>query len=724
MTEAQLYRKPLDPGGYIGGYNWKPALSGVGLLLACNTAATQWIAYRFSYQAALGLPLLRFFRFPVYSPFDWVVWLWRYGSAANPAVRLPLLYGAAIVVVGSIATIGAFSLLNLQRTKRLTRNTEDLHGSARWARPQDVTATGLMGAQEGVYVGGWYDVREGRLHYLRHNGPEHILAFAPTRTGKGVGLVIPTLLAWPESGVIYDIKGENWAKTAGYRNQQGHLCFKFSPVEQHTSRFNPLAEIRLGTPRDVSDAQNVADMIVRTGEDSPQERYWQDAAASITTGMILHVCYAAAADGRIASLGDLAGVFTRPGSNFRDTLNELLSYPHDPDDDYGWRTPDGEITATHTVVREKVQEMLDKEDKDFSGVLSTAKTALALYSDPLVSQNTSASDFTIQDLVNNDRPVSLYLVVPPSDKIRLRPLIRLMFTMIVNRLTERMAFEGSDQKRNKHRLLFLIDEFPSLHRMELFADALSYMAGYGLKAYLITQDIRQIVDQYGPNESIVSNCHVRVAYAPNQYDTAELLSKMTGSTTVQKATFSFSGSRLSPFMNHVNASVDQIERPLMTPDEVMRLRPPKREGQGSEEKITAPGDMLIFVAGHYPIYGTQMLYFTDPVLRTRAAVAPPVGFITVIDGKPAAQLPLDRTAHVLSHPETTDTAAAASGGNIVSSPMEEEFNRQLSLPSPQQSTSPTVLIPRPSRLPLPDAYFEELESGHHTGDMPQTEKEL
>ena len=210
--------------------------------------------------------------------------------------------------------------------------------------------------------------------------------------------------------------------------------------------------------------------------------------------------------------------------------------------------------------------MLDKEDKDFGGVLSTAKTALTLYSDPLVAQNTSASDFAIDDLVNHNRPVSLYLVVPPSDKIRLRPLIRLMFTMVVNRLTERMVFEGAEQKKNRHRLLFLIDEFPSLNRMEVFADALSYMAGYGLKAYLITQDIRQIVDAYGNNESIVSNCHVRIAFAPNQYETAELLSKMTGVATVPKASYSFSGSRFSPVMQHDNASEHQKAPHLEPPD--------------------------------------------------------------------------------------------------------------------------------------------------------------
>jgi type IV secretion system protein VirD4 len=723
MTEPKLYRRPPDPGGYIGGYNWGPALGGLGLLILTNFAATQLVAHQFAYHSALGPPLIQIAHIAIYSPFNWVIWLWKYGSVQNPAVRLPLLSGAGLVTVGSIATIGIFSLLNLRRTKRLTRNAEDLHGSARWANPKDVKATGLIDTRQGVYVGGWYDDREKRLYYLRHNGPEHVLAFAPTRTGKGVGLVIPTLLAWSESAVIYDIKGENWAKTAGYRYNQGHLCFKFSPVEQHTSRFNPLAEIRLGTPRDVSDAQNVGDMIVRTGQDSPQERYWQDAAASIATGMILHVCYAAAAEGRVASLGDLAGVFTRPGSGFRDTLNELLNYPHDPEYVYRWRTPDHEPTATHPVVREKVQEMLDKEDKDFSGVLSTAKTALALYSDPLVSQNISASDFTIQDLVNNERRVSLYLVVPPSDKIRLRPLIRLVFTMIVNRLTERMDFEGSDQKRNKHRLLFLIDEFPSLHRMELFADALSYMAGYGLKAYLITQDIRQIVDQYGPNESIVSNCHVRVAYAPNQYDTAELLSKMTGSTTVQKATFNFSGSRLSPVMNHVNASVDQVERPLITPDEVMRLRPAKKEGQGASEQITAPGDMLIFVAGHYPIYGTQMLYFSDPVLRKRAALAPPLKLITLIDGKPAPQLSLDRTNHVISGAET-DNGPYESGDGVSSSLMEQEFALQLSRVARHQSISEASFERTRSRPPISEAYIEELESSHRSENTSTTEKEL
>ncbi|MEZ5403181.1 MAG: type IV secretory system conjugative DNA transfer family protein [Bryobacteraceae bacterium] len=656
MKQPRVYRTPQDP-GHVGGYNWTSLAIGAALLIVTNAAATQFIAHRLAYQPALGEPLARIANQAIYHPAKWALWTFHHGGAQDARIRQPILLGTLLVVLGASITVAVVYTINLRRTRKLTENTEDIHGSARWAVPDDVRATGLLRNEQGVYVGGWFDDSAKRLHYLRHNGPEHILAFAPTRSGKGIGLVIPSLLAWSESCVVYDIKGENWAKTAGYRAKSGHLCFKFSPVEDgNGSRFNPLAEVRVGTARDVSDAQNVADMIVRTGEDSPMERYWQDAAASITTGMILHVCYAAAAEKREACLADLARVFTRPGQSFRDTLTELLNYPHDPLRDRKWKLDTGEQTATHPVVREKVQEMLDKEDKDFSGVLSTAKTALTLYSDPLVSRNTAASDFTIRDLVDHTEPVSLYLVVPPSDKIRLRPLMRLIFTMIVNRLTERMDFEGAEQKKNRHRLLFMIDEFPSLKRMEVFADALSYMAGYGLKAYLITQDIRQIVDEYGPNESIVSNCHVRVAYAPNQYDTAELLSKMTGSKTIQKATFNFSGSRVAPILDHVNASVEQVERPLMTPDEVLRLRPAAKRRDGDTERIVAPGDMLIFVAGHYPIYGKQILYFADPEFAMRAAEQPPTRFLAIESKQVRTQRPPDRTANIISKPE------AAAGG--------------------------------------------------------------
>src|SRR5262245_38205613 len=324
MRNPAPYRIPPNP-GFIGAYNWRAMLAGFALLFLFNIAATQLIAAKFAYQPALGPPIFRTRDVSIYQPFAWSIWVLRYAGSRNPRVRFPVQLGLLTVAGGCVATIGFFFLLNMRRIKRLSKNAEDVHGSARWATEEDIRRTGLLDARKGVYVGGWSNPHDGAAHYLRHDGPEHILAFAPTRSGKGVGLVIPTLLTWSESTVVYDIKGENWAKTAGYRAQRGHLCFKFSPVEDGTSsRFNPLSELRLFTSRDVSDAQNVADMIVRTGEDSPQERYWQDAAASITTGMILHVCYAAAAENRVASLADLARAFTTPGTNFRENLHEIM----------------------------------------------------------------------------------------------------------------------------------------------------------------------------------------------------------------------------------------------------------------------------------------------------------------------------------------------------------------------------------------------------------------
>src|SRR5262249_10971902 len=229
ITQPSVYRNPLEP-GFVGGYNWSAMFVGLLLLVLVNIGATQFVAYRLEYQPALGSPLLRYQLHSIYQPFAWAPWLLRYGSSADPRGRLPLLSCALLLVAGAANSLHPGSGMKLRPARRLSANTEDLHGSARWATPTDIEATGLLDAQQGVYVGGWCAGRSNRLHYLRHNGPEHVLAFAPTRSGKGVGLVIPTLLAWSESAVVYDIKGENWAKTAGFRAKCGHLCFKVSPV--------------------------------------------------------------------------------------------------------------------------------------------------------------------------------------------------------------------------------------------------------------------------------------------------------------------------------------------------------------------------------------------------------------------------------------------------------------------------------------------------------------
>lgn len=222
-------------------------------------------------------------------------------------------------------------------------------------------------------------------------------------------------------------------------------------------------------------------------------------------------------------------------------------------------------------------------------------------------------------------PTSLYLVVPPSDKDRLKPLTRLIINQTVRRLTEGMDFDksGQGQSRYPHRLLLMLDEFSSLGKLEIFQEALAFMAGYGLKVFLIVQDLAQLFAAYGQDESILSNCHIRVAFAPNKIETAALLSRMSGQATVTYTERHYSGSRLGVLLPHVNTHEQIVERPLLTPDEALRL---------------SAAHEILFVAGHAPIYCRKIQYYADPAFKARSALPPPIA-----TGRGVAPAPLLRT---------------------------------------------------------------------------------
>ena len=277
--------------------------------------------------------------------------------------------------------------------------------------------------------------------------------------------------------------------------------------------------------------------------------------------------------------------------------------------------------STHPVVAKSARDMLNKADNERSGVLSTAMSFLTLYRDPVVAQNTSVSEFRIDDLMDHHKPVSLYLCVRPSDKDRLKPLIRLILNQIIRKRTENMEFkDGQSVKGYKHRLLLLIDEFPSLGRLDVFQESLAFIAGYGLKAYLIVQDLSQLYSAYTRDESIISNCHIRVSFAPNKQETAELLSKMLGTSTIVKESVSISGKPGIFSSKQHSKTLQEVARPLLTPDECIKLKGAEKDDSG---QITEAGHMLIFVAGFSPIYGVQTLFFRDPVFLARSKIAPP-----------------------------------------------------------------------------------------------------
>lgn len=293
-----------------------------------------------------------------------------------------------------------------------------------------------------------------------------------------------------------------------------------------------------------------------------------------------------------------------------------------------------EAMSVQSFIASSAREMLNKADNELSGVVSTAVANLALYRDPIVAANTSDCDFRIDDLMDYESPVSLYLVIRPSDIDRLRPLIRLILNIILRRLTEEMKFkDGRSVDSYKHQLLLMMDEFTSLGRLEIFERSLAFMAGFGLKAYFIVQDLTQLHAAYTKDESIMSNCHVRIAYAPNKVETAEVLSKMTGQATVITQKTSLSGNR-SGHLNRASVSLAETKRTLLTPDECMCLPGAKKD---ANKQIIEAGDMLIFPAGFRPIYGKQILYFLDPVFSERAKIQTPPMSDRLVEEKEAPE---------------------------------------------------------------------------------------
>ena len=256
----------------------------------------------------------------------------------------------------------------------------------------------------------------------------------------------------------------------------------------------------------------------------------------------------------------------------------------------------------HPVIASAARELLNKSENERSGVLSTAMSFLGLYRDPVVAQVTRRCDWRIRDLVDGAMPVTLYLVVPPSDISRTKPLVRLILNQVGRRLTEEL-----EDKRKRHKLLLLLDEFPALGRLDFFESALAFMAGYGIRSFLIAQSLNQIEKAYGPNNAILDNCHVRVSFAANDERTAKRVSDALGTATEIRDAKNYAGHRLSPWLGHLMVSRQETARPLLTPGEIMQL---------------PPTDELVLVSGLAPIRAKKARYYADRRLAARVLPLP------------------------------------------------------------------------------------------------------
>ena len=576
---------------------WGQVLLVSAVVLAFVWGATEWTAWKLGFQPQLGHPWFDVFGWPVYLPPAFFWWWFAYDAYARDV----FVEGAYIAASGGIAAVVVAVAMSVWRAREVKRRTT--YGSARWAETREVRHAGLFGS-DGVLLGRW---REG---YLRHDGPEHVLCFAPTRSGKGVGLVVPTLLTWPGSAIVHDIKGENWTLTAGWRARFGPVLL-FDPTNAQSAAYNPLLEVRRGE-WEVRDVQNIADVLVDPEGALERRNHWEKTSHSLLVGTILHVLYAEPDK----TLAGVANFLSDPKRPIETTLRAMMTTPH-----LSGR-------GVHPVVASAARELLNKSENERSGVLSTAMSFLGLYRDPVVAAVTRQCDCRIRDLVEGARPATLYLVVPPSDISRTKPLVRLILNQIGRRLTEKL-----DAKRQRHRLLLMLDEFPALGRLDFFESALAFMAGYGLKSFLIAQSLNQIEKAYGQNNSILDNCHVRVSFATNDERTAKRVSDALGTATELRAMKNYAGHRLSPWLGHLMVSRQETARPLLTPGEVMQL---------------PHDDELVLVSGCHPIRAKKARYYEDRQLQAR--ILPPP--------KPRAAVPIAGSANVSPPQDAGDWQAS------------------------------------------------------------------
>jgi len=421
-------------------------------------------------------------------------------------------------------------------------------------------------------------------------------------------LVIPNLLCYESSAFVLDIKGELWESTAGYRKEEmGQIVMFHDPSSENDrgARFNPLDEVDITSISAVRDVQMIAEYLVpNKGDEDNANAHFIDAARSLTVGVILYeLALAYEQGGKSTNIATVLSRVTSPGQSFSDYLSDMQSF-------------DQASQSVVRVIREIATEMKAKESREFSGVLSSMTTPLSKFRDPILARATETSDFKIRDLIDQEQGVTLYLTIRPRERDRLADY----FALVVNLLFRELTNEKIDDSVYRRKVLMSLDEFTSRPPLPVVSQSMDIMRSYGLKAFIVVQDIESINNLYGDHETFSSNSKVRVAYTPAKLKTAELLSSMTGTATVTDKTVNHQRKNLDVVATSSTESEGIHQRPLMTADEVMRMKIARLD---ADDRMVEPGESLIFVKGCPPIKAIQTPYFFDDELLRRSRILPP-----------------------------------------------------------------------------------------------------
>ncbi|MEJ7928180.1 type IV secretory system conjugative DNA transfer family protein [Sphingobium sp. AN641] len=491
----------------------------------------------------------------------------------------PFVMGWLLKGVGGVAAVGAIGAAFIYINKRQT-----LHGAARWANRNEAKSAGLLDG-EGLLLG---TRRKGLFgtEFVQFSGTEHVLLEAPTRAGKGVGVVIPNLLAWSDSVVVLDVKQENWEKSAGWRKSLGHQVLMFDPLDPQgrTARYNPFAHIRRTDPVEVIDElQKIAAMLWPPPANG--ESFWMDSARTAFIGV---AAYIAATPALPFTMGEVYRNFSAGDAKER--------FPKIIKDRQAAGDPLSEACIS------ALNDWISSSANTFTGIRQSVSAKINLWINPYVDAATSESDFDLREF--RSRPISLYLGVSPDNIERVSDIYNLLFQQLID-LNVR---ELPDEKAGKHplKLLLLLDEFARLGRASVIASGFSYVAGYGIRLLPVIQARAQLRDVYGPDvtSEIVQNCGVELVFTPKHVDVAKELSERLGNYTYEAK--SRSKRVWDAFEGSVSTS-DQ-RRPLMLPQELLLL---------------SQDDVIVLRAGIPPLKGGKIRYYKDKWMAKASSVAPP-----------------------------------------------------------------------------------------------------
>jgi type IV secretion system protein VirD4 len=493
-------------------------------------------------------------------------WFWYYRH--DPQVRRWAGAGALTALMAAgVTAVG------------VARNLRPpLHGAARWASEAEMARGGLR-ARLGIVLGR----KGGRL--ITFGGSEHVLIHAPTRSGKGVGVVIPNLLNWPDSAVVLDVKRENWDATAGFRAAHGQRAILFDPfdAEGRTARFNPLGYIDRADPIQVLDElQKLAAMLFATHPG--QEPFWTDSAR---TGFIGVASYVAETPDLPFTFGAVYAQLSQGDPRTR-LPQEIAA-----------RAAAGPPLSPGCV--QALSDFCGASENTFASVRQTLTSRLNLWLNPRVCAATAASDFDLRDL--RTQAISLYLVATADNLVRVAPLYNLLFQQLVDLNTRERPGDG----RHPRQVLLILDEFARLGHAAVLAHAFAYVAGFGLRLMPVLQSPAQLRAEYGPDlaEEIMTNCGVELAFAPKDLRTARDLSARLGDYTYEARSLSRPAGLSSGRRSQTESGQ---RRALLMPQELSAM----------------PDHQLIILRAGLPaVRGRKIVYWRERAFASR--VLPPPG---------------------------------------------------------------------------------------------------